>query len=133
LAAFAGNDERLYDDILFAVGNNHSGTLYPAVVSVAPELVRFAFQPGAARQQLALAILSDLVQFEPEPGFELVSLGGRQVPLLEALREGLKPLLERLRALAADDRMSGGCRACVNDVVAFVEGHKLGASLIGTD
>jgi hypothetical protein len=64
---------RAYHRVLYAIGNNHAGTYFPAVLEAIPflgEIVEFG--PDAAREA-ALDALIDLVgSFCPEPGFETI-------------------------------------------------------------
>jgi len=58
-----------YDTMLFAVGNNHCGTLYPVATAAVHEILRIAADRRGWARSAALEILGELLRFEPEPGF----------------------------------------------------------------
>lgn len=56
------------DKILDALGNNHAGTYYPAILSALDIIISIEKEaPDSARKICAKAILNDLSCFEPEP------------------------------------------------------------------
>jgi hypothetical protein len=59
-----------YNTVLFAIGNNHAGTLYPAVVGAVPRILTLATKGQGWVRRAAMNILVDVLTFEIEPGFE---------------------------------------------------------------
>ena len=56
-----------YNAMLFAVGNNHCGTYYPAVLFALPFIVELASDPPRPIvQECCLEIIIDLASFEPD-------------------------------------------------------------------
>src|SRR5262249_61184627 len=52
--------------VLFAIGNNHAGCLYPAAAPAAPLLVRVAREHQGWPRTTALEILTDCVLFDAD-------------------------------------------------------------------
>ena len=104
LAASATEDEgrAAYSRVLFAFGNNHGGTYYPAVLEALPFLGEILRSEEPWPRSTTLDILIDLaVSFEPEPGFELVELdGGGAKQLATLVREEIEALLPAVREVA---------------------------------
>lgn len=63
-------NNRLYNDVLFAVGNNHSGTYYPVVLKALPVIMKIAEASSSeVSRNCTLKIISDLYCcFDPELG-----------------------------------------------------------------
>src|SRR5262245_62128713 len=78
-----------YDRVLYALGNNHSGSYYPVVLSAVPFLAEVLAKGARPSREATLDVLIDLVgSFGPEPGFEVVSSPKRS--LASALREAVE-------------------------------------------
>lgn len=59
----------LDNKVLFAVGNNHAGTYYPAILEVADFLIELEeSSTNEAVRKCAYAILNDLFYFSPDVG-----------------------------------------------------------------
>ncbi len=59
----------LDNKVLFAVGNNHRGTYYPAILGAADLLIKIESSSTSKQaRKCAYAILNDLYYFEPEVG-----------------------------------------------------------------
>ena len=59
----------LDNKVLFAVGNNHAGTYYPAILEAADILIEIEQKSEVpASRKCARAILNDLYYFSPEVG-----------------------------------------------------------------
>src|SRR5690349_278960 len=66
-------DQAAYHRVLFAIGNNHAGTYWPAALSLIPRLEGILCDGTEIARKRALDILIDLIaSFAPEPGFEIV-------------------------------------------------------------
>jgi hypothetical protein len=73
-AASRKTDQAAYHRVLFAIGNNHAGTYWPAALSLIPRLEELLCDGTAIARVCALDILIDLIgSFAPEPGFEVVA------------------------------------------------------------
>ena len=106
-AATAANDEtsfqKAYDEILFAVGNNHAGTYFPVAVFLIPELAPLLVSDQPWPRRVALEVLVDLTgSFEPEPGFEAILLpDGNRCGTAGALKRAVSELASLLHSLQA--------------------------------
>lgn len=79
---------KTYHRVLFAVGNNHAGTVYPAAAAAAPILLRLALESDGWLQWLGFEVLVELVLFEAEPGYEeFVNAEGVRVRVKDNIRE----------------------------------------------
>jgi hypothetical protein len=58
-----------YHRILYAVRNNHAGTLYPIVCEAVPVLLLAARIGRPVVREVALDVLYDLLSFETDPAF----------------------------------------------------------------
>jgi hypothetical protein len=77
-----------YRRVLFAIGNDHKGSYYPAALCAVPLLVRVAATCPGWPRYLALEVLTDLlISFGPEPGYE--EFGGQPIDLMGSMREAL--------------------------------------------
>lgn len=99
-AADAASCASAYDRVLYALGNNHSGTYYPVVLAALPVFESLLNSQSLWAQRCALCILDNLfASFHPELGFESASLGGRVENVEAAFRAGVRafrPLLEAI-------------------------------------
>jgi len=74
-----------YDAVLFAIGNNHAGRLYPAAAAAVPFVVEVATTGHGYSRYAALDILIDVLSaFEAEDGFGALPNGR---PLMHAVAE----------------------------------------------
>lgn len=90
-----------YDNLLYALGNNHAGTYYPILLAVMPVLETIINSGQPWPQRAALSALDDLYgSFHPEPGYEHVNLPeGDTLDLESAFRRtvhGLRDALEQI-------------------------------------
>lgn len=93
------DSQEAYDRMLFAIGNHHAGTLYPAAVGAVPALVAMARSQSVWTRFTALEILTDAVHFEGEPGFEMDSSGKN---VKKALRDAICRASEDIFAVLMD-------------------------------
>lgn len=90
-----------YNDLLFAVGNNHAGTYFPVLLAVLPALYPLLETGGEWTKRAILEALSDLVaSFEPDPRFVSVILDG-EIPrplsvLVRASVRSARSAIERI-------------------------------------
>jgi hypothetical protein len=91
--------DAVYDRLLHALGNNHSGTYYPVAVAAIPFLAEVLAKGERLPRQATLDVLIDLVgSFSPEPGFEVMpSPNPRSVA--GALRDAVNEVRPMLVAL----------------------------------
>lgn len=58
-----------YDSVLFAVGNNHAGSLYPIAAAAVHDILGDIAERSGWSRSAALEILGELLRFSPEPDF----------------------------------------------------------------
>lgn len=84
------------DRLLWAVGNNHSGTFYPVVLAALPQLERILIHGGAWSQWASMESLIDLGgTFIPEAGHEThlgTSVRKEVQAFIHSLRSHIEPL-----------------------------------------
>ncbi len=107
LLAASNEDEgrAAYDAMLFAVGNNHAGLLYPAAVPAAPLLVRAARESQSWVRWAALEILIEFTAFDVDRE-EFVAPSGDVVQTKDAIRAAIRNLVRELEGISdqeADD------------------------------
>src|ERR1035437_4067647 len=89
-----------YNEVLYAVGNNHAGTYYPVVLAAAPLIEQILREGTEWSQHTVLEALIDLCgSFQPEPGYELFQAPLEQEPkplaiLLKESVSTLEPLVD---------------------------------------
>jgi hypothetical protein len=85
-----------YDRFLWAVGNNHSGTYYPVVLAVLPQIEEILIGGSAWSQRAAMESLVDLGgTFIPEEGHEThlgISIRGELQAFIHSLRPRIVPI-----------------------------------------
>lgn len=64
-----------YDSVLFAVGNNHAGSLYPIATAAVHDILRIIAEQSGWSRSAALEILGELLRFAPDPGFSTFRRG----------------------------------------------------------
>ena len=80
-----------YDRLLWAVGNNHSGTFYPVVLAVLPQIEQILINAGTWAQRAAMESLIDLGgSFIPEERYK-THLGASVREQLQAFIHSLRP------------------------------------------
>ncbi len=111
--ACASSEEEATDAnnrVLFAVGNNHAGTLYPAAVAAGPEIVEVTLRGSGWAQHAAFEVLVEGVVFDVEQGFDdFAATNGELVRTREAIDAELaaatSDFLSILRDPAAQERI----------------------------
>jgi len=114
--------ERVYHQVLYALGNNHAGTYYPVVLAAVPFLGELLQHGSNLARQTTLDILVDLTgSFEPEPGFEtVVDQTGRSVRLDRAMYQAVGDLGREIRTCAAaeaPDRQRSLARELISQLI----------------
>ncbi|MEM9192529.1 MAG: hypothetical protein AAGF12_25365 [Myxococcota bacterium] len=73
----------LYNRLLYALGSNHAGTLYPIAVPAIPVLAEIARDgPHRPARRFALEVLVDVASFGPDQDFGPLDFGeGTRAPL----------------------------------------------------
>ena len=103
------SSDAAYNRMLFAVGNNHAGPLYPASVAAVYEVVRAALERTAWVRHCALNILIEMVCFAPEPGFEpFRTHDGREVDVEAEIRKCVMAAVEAVNAIVLDQASLSG-------------------------
>ncbi|MFI6389314.1 hypothetical protein [Nonomuraea sp. NPDC050540] len=103
-AALRGDREQ-GTHIRSVIGNDHAGTLYPAVVAGTDVLLGIiAEHPGPARQTALCVMLDWWGCFQPEPGFEtFIGAEGESVDVIAAIVERVGRAAGTLRVIAERD------------------------------
>jgi hypothetical protein len=118
LSSVARGEESAYDDLLYAVGNNHAGTYYPVLLPVMPFLEEIVDKGDAPSQRVALDVLLDLFgSFQPEARYEQIDLpagGKRSVEaILEERVHAFRPVLKRIVSEGGPNApLAGSLLAC---------------------
>ncbi len=87
------NGSTQYNQLLYAVGNNHAGSYYPVVLWVIPFLGQLLANSSSPIRETVLDILIDLLgSFSPEPGFEKIDTSSGWQLLADALRAEINKL-----------------------------------------
>ena len=101
-------DQAAYRRVLFAIGNNHARTYWPAALALIPRLEDILLEGTEVARTRALSILLDLIYlFAPEPGFERIETPRGPRPLAELVRAELGRLeraIERIEASTSSPR-----------------------------
>jgi hypothetical protein len=88
-----------YDRMLFAVGNNHAGCLYPAAVPAAPLLTRIVRDHSGWSRWATLEILIEFLAFDATPA-EFTDPAGSLINVKEAVLATVSDLHDDLVRLA---------------------------------
>ena len=106
-AASERESHAAYDDYLYAVGNNHSGSYYPVVVPTIPFLGEVLVEGGEWAKWTAVQALIDLTaSFEPERGYErMTDANGTQVDVTAQLAAAAGGLGDSVRVLTNDGKL----------------------------
>lgn len=91
-----------YNELLFAVGNNHRGTFYPVALAVVPELCGKLASGSPWTAHSAVNVLVELCSFDPEPGY--VHFEGANVAT--RIRAMVLQHLNSIELLAHDDKVA---------------------------
>lgn len=113
---------RAYNRVLYALGNNHSGTYFPVVLPTIPFLGELLRGPALVARLRALDVLIDLIgSFEPEPGHEEVESGMGRCSLKSMVREAAVGLsrdvecLQRHPGSGEEARLAGELSALLRE------------------
>lgn len=121
-SARTGNEaQAAYHAVLFAVGNNHGGTFYPAVVAALPLVLEMTRSGRPWTRFAAVEVAIECVtSFEPEPGFERTVLpDGRMCDVDAAVTRICGEALPRLQH-QLDEERHPETRAALSELVAEV-------------
>lgn len=92
---------QVYNAVLFALGNNHRGTLWPVAIAMIPFLVEILEHGPAAAAACAAEILHNVLLFYPDDGFDtMLKPDGTPVPLRDAILDEVvrfRPQMEQIR------------------------------------
>jgi hypothetical protein len=89
-----------YGEMLFAVGNNHAGVLYPAAVPAAPLLATIVRERSGWARWAASETLIEFLSFDADRD-EFTDPGGRPVRTKDAILAAVLEIHDDLEALAA--------------------------------
>jgi hypothetical protein len=122
VVASQSDAEDAYHRVLFAFGNNHSGTYYPVAVSAVPFLGDVLRDGASEARETTLEILIELVgSFEPEIGYETIeTAGGDRRDLRVVLEAAVRGLAPHIRA-CTNDESSERERALARELLRCLE------------
>ena len=117
----AGANE-IYNQVLFALGNNHRGTIWPVAIAAIPFLVEIVEGGPAAAAHCAAEVLYEVLLFYPDEGFETV-LGsdGSVVPLREAILGEVLKFRSRLERIARAPESPPALVGEVSDLIEHID------------
>lgn len=102
-----------YNAVLFAIGNNHAGTYYPAVIGALPILVDMTQADRPWARFAAVQVLIECAwSFQPEPGFETSRLpGGRVCSVADEVKNQLETARSRFLSRLDEESHPEVCAA----------------------
>lgn len=101
-----------YHRVLYAVGNNHAGTLFPAVIDAIPSLAETAASDAHVEaRRCALEILIDVALFTSDRDFGLIEVDGARADLETWVRRRCRAAAQRVRALLTDAALASSAKA----------------------
>jgi hypothetical protein len=112
-----------YSAVLFAIGNNHAGYLYPAAAPAAPLLVRVAREHQGWARKIALEILVDCVLFDADRD-QFVDPSGAVVRTKDAILTAVQGMREDLKRFAQAE--ADICAESARDLLERLD-HELAA------
>jgi hypothetical protein len=93
MAKDATSGSSAYNQLLYAIGNNHAGTYYPVLLPAMAFLSEMLCNGSPQTKTTVLSMLDDLIaSFHPEPGHEEME------PMFLTESRKLGPVLEELAA-----------------------------------
>lgn len=111
-----------YNKVLFAIGNNHRGSLYPAAVAAASRVVELALNGAGWARHAAFEVMVELCVFEAEAGFEqFTGADGALIETKEGVLRTLREAKPSLLAVLADEAEIETVRIDVLDIVEQLE------------
>ena len=118
-ADFAAND------ILYAVGNNHRGTYYPAVLTVLPFL-REILEVGQTWARITvLNVLTDLAgSYQPDERHATIQMAsGEVVKLADALHAAVSEMRPLIHRLAESSELSNNERRLATELESELDAY----------
>jgi hypothetical protein len=107
--------------VLFAVGNHHSSTYWPAALSMIPQLGPILSDGTEIARVHALNVLIDLLYLSaPEPGFEVIVTPAGVRDLAYLVREEIARLSLVVEELAASDVASPKVTRLARELLGFL-------------
>jgi hypothetical protein len=88
-----------YDSMLFAIGNNHAGCLYPAAVPAVPLIARVALEYEGWQRWAAVEVLIECVVFDVDRE-EFVEASGSVVHVKNAIVAVVGQMRDELQQMA---------------------------------
>ena len=126
-ATTAQTSEAAYHGVLFAIGNNHAGTLYPVAPAAVPFLLGIVATGSEWARWTALEVLIDAVGFAAEPDYATtIDAEGEPIRVEVAFVAAVRAGRHLFARLAADERVRADVRKsaadlcdCLDDPQAF--------------
>jgi hypothetical protein len=120
-SATAQTSKAAYDRFLFAIGNNHAGTLYPVAPACVPFLLGILANGTEWARWTALEVLIDALGFTAEPRFATVTREGATIHVEDAFVNAARAGRELFARLAADDAVRSDVRKSAADLCNGLE------------
>jgi hypothetical protein len=121
-AASMAEADRAYHGVLFAIGNDHAGTLWPAAVGAVPFAVEIALVGSSSARWGALQVLIDLLAFEPAPGYDtIVDEHGVSSDLREALKARISGAIDSLKLAASTAGATEEIRNATGELISNLD------------
>ena len=108
--------------VLFAIGNDHAGSLYTAAVPALPFVVEVALHGARWSRWGALEVLIDAHVFAPDVGCEEVRYEERTMPLMEAVARIIEPFLPTFSSWLEDPSCPPETRTSIEQLLRDFEG-----------
>jgi hypothetical protein len=106
-----------YHRVLYAIGNDHAGSLYTAAVPALPFVVEIARHGARWARWGALEVLVDAHAFSPDLGCDQVMYAERMMPLAEAVAQIIAPWLPTFRSWLDDPQCPVETRTSIEQLL----------------
>lgn len=103
----SGKSTDVYNRVLFALGNNHGGTVCPVAIPATEIIANIVLESDGLVRHAAIEVICDLLSFFPEPGFETVpTANGSTAPLDSEVRRTAAQFRKRFEDLRHDSSLT---------------------------
>ena len=125
--------EAAYTNVLFAAGNNHAGTLYPASQAALPFVLAIGLEGNGWAKWGALQTLTEFVLFSPDYGPNPTARESGWVALDDAIRDGISNQSQRILEIVTDQSEYDQVRLSALDLLSAFGGIDLYAVVIAIE
>ncbi len=107
--------------VLFAIGNHHACTYWPAVLAVIPRLAPILRDGTEIARARALSVLIDLILLSaPEPGFEIVETPAGPRELAHLVREEIARLTGPIEHIATSETAASKEQRLARELLDYI-------------